>query len=167
MAATVSVKEVNGAAAGTPTTITNLRFKTKDETTQDNNYTLLKPDAGVNYSFKKTVFLNADDSPAGTINNIKFFCDGDIGWTGVSVKALPADAYTQATGTESTSGDELETAVDIETYTSASPLALTGSIDNPDTGKISQYLQMQALVSTGAGPGGLSPETCTFRYDET
>lgn len=167
MAATVSVKEVNGADAGSATTITNLRFKTKDETTQDENYTLLKPDADVNYSFKKTIFLNADTAPAGTINNIKFFCDGEIGWTGVDVKGLPADAYVQATGTESVSGDELEDAVDIETYTSASPLSLTGSITTPDTGKISQYLELQAIIGVTAGPGALAQETCTFRYDET
>lgn len=167
MSATVSVKEVNGASAGVATTITNSRFCTKDMYNPGDTFTLIKPAAGSNYSYKKTLYLNADTSPAGTINNIKFFCDGTIGWTGVSVKGKVADAYTQASGTEGTTGDELADATDIESYTSGSPLSLTGDIDNPDTGKISQYLELQAIIGTGAGPGALSPETCTFRYDET
>lgn len=167
MSATVSVKEVNGASAGTPVTVTNSRFCTTDDDNPLLTYPLIKPAAGSNYSYKKSLYLNADTAPAGTINNIKFFCDGDIGWTGVVVKGKVADAYTQATGTPATTGDELADATDIESYTSASPLSLTGSIDNPDTGKISQYLELQAVIGTGAGAGALTPETCTFRYDET
>ena len=163
----MSIKEVNGASAGTATTVTNVRFCTTDDDAPGTNYPMVKPGTGnTNYSFKKTVYLNADTSPSSIINNIKFYCDGTIGWTGVDVKVKAANSYTQATGTEGSSGDELADATDIETYTSASPLSLTGSVSNPDTGKVSQYLEMQAIVSDSAVAGSLAAETCTFRYDE-
>jgi hypothetical protein len=44
---------------------------------------------------------------------------------------------------------------------------MTGSIANPDTGKVSQYLELQAVISDTAVAGALAAETCTFRYDET
>lgn len=166
MAATVSVKEVNGASAGTPTTVTNSRFCTKDIYNPGTGDVLVKPNTGgTNYSFKKTLYLNADTAPSTSINNVKFFCDGTIGWTGVTAKVKPVDSYTQATGTDDVTGDVLAGATDITTYVTASPLALTGSVAAA-TGKISQYLELQAIISDAAGPGALSAETCTFRYDE-
>jgi len=163
----MSVKEVNGGATPVATTITNCRFCTEDNYNPLLTYPLVKPaPAGTNYSFKKTVYLNADTAPSGTINNIKFYCDGTIGWAGVNVEGKVADAYTEPTGTEGTSGDD-NNGVDIETYSSGSPLSLTGSITGPDTGKVSQYLELQAVISDAAGAGALSPETVTFRYDET
>jgi hypothetical protein len=49
---------------------------------------MVKPAAeGTNYSYKKTLYLNADTSPSSIINNVKFFCDGTIGWTGVDIEA--------------------------------------------------------------------------------
>ncbi len=163
----MSVKEVNGGATPVASTIANCRFCTTDEYNPVLEYPLVKPDTGLtNYSFKKTVYLNADTAPSGTINNIKFYCDGTIGWTGVNVEGKASDTYTEPTGTEGTSGDD-NNGTDIETYTSASPLSLTGSITNPDTGKVSQYLELQAIISDAAEAGALTPETCTFRYDET
>lgn len=173
MSATTSVKESNGATPDV-TTITNCRLCTSDAYNPGTNYPLVKPAAGSNYSYWKHLYLNADDSPTGTINNIKFYSDGTIGWTGVTLKAGVVDTYDQATGTEGTTGDEANanhsgtpTMTDVATYTSGSPLSLTGSIDNPDTGKISQYLVLQGVLSTDAVAGALAAETLTFRYDET
>jgi len=165
LAATMSVKEVNGGATPVATTITNCRFCTTDDYDPGTDYPLVKPAAGSNYSFKKTVYLNADSSPSSIINNVKFFCDGTIGWTGVTVEVAAADAYSAPTGTEGTTGDD-NNGTAITTYTTGSPLSLTGSISNPDTGKVSQYLEMQAVVSTSAEAGALAAETVTFRYDE-
>jgi len=167
MSATISVKEVNGGATPVATTITNSRFCTKDDYNPELENPLVKPETGLtNYSFKKSLYLNADTAPSGTINNIKFYCDGTIGWTGVDVEGKAADAYTEPTGTEGTTGDDND-GTNIETYTSVSPLSLAGSITNPSTGKVSQYLELQAVVSDAAEAGALAPETCTFRYDET
>ena len=166
MAATMSVKEVNGGATPVASTITNVRFCTTDNHNPGTDYPCVKPAAGSNYSFKKTIYLNADTSPSSIINNVKFFCDGTIEWTGVTIEVAAADSYTEPTGTEGTTGDDASLNNDITTYTSASPLSLTGSISNPDTGKISQYLELQAVISADAVAGALAAETLSFRFDE-
>ena len=170
MVATVSIKEVNGASAGTPTTVTAVRFCTTDDYNPLLTYPLVKPAAGSNYSYMKSTYLNADTAPAGTINNIKWYTDGTIGWTGVTIQAGTTDTYAQATGTQGTTGDQMTgktNQASAATFTSASPLAVPGSIDNPNTGKISGYVVTQAVVGTGAAAGTLAAETITFCYDET
>lgn len=168
MAATISVKEVNGSGAGTPTTVTAIRFCTADNYNPGTSYPLIKPSTGTNYSYVKWLYLNADTSPGTIINNIKFFTDGDIGWTGITVYGGISDTYTQSTGTEGTTGTH-DTALttDISDYTSASPLDFTTDhIDNPATGKITRYLKLQADI-TNAAPGGVTAsETLYFQYDE-
>jgi hypothetical protein len=168
MAATVSIKEINGASTGTPTTVTSVRFCTEDAYNPGTTDPLVVPaTAGTNYSYKKTHYLNADTSPAGTINNIKWYTDGTIGWTGVTIQVKASTTYAQATGTVGVTGDVLSGGADASGKTSASPLTLTGSIANPDTGKISQIVETQGVVSDAAVAGTLSAETITFQYDET
>jgi hypothetical protein len=166
MAATVSVKECNGAT-GTPTTITAARFCTDDDNNPGTTHPLVVPAAGSNYSYKKSYYLNADTSPAGTINNVKWYTDGTIGWTGITVQAKTVSGYTVASGTVDTTGNQMTGGADATTYTTASPLSVTGTISNPSTGKISDYVELQAVVSTSAVAGTVAAETITFRYDET
>jgi len=168
MAATVSIKEVNGASPGTATTITNLRHCTSDTYNPGTSYPIPRPSSGIKRGYWKTIYLNADTSPSGTIDNIKFYCDGSIDWTGCTLYIGTTDTYTQATGTEGDSGDDSTVATtDITTYTSSSPLSVNGSISNPDTGKISDYVILQLDVTSSASAGLLSQETLTFQYDET
>lgn len=167
MAATISVKQAYGAGPSA-TTITNLRFNTDDTVNPGTTNPMIKPSAGTNSSFFKTVYLNADDSPAGTIDNVKIYSDGTIGWTGCTLYIGSTGSYTQATGTEGTDGDDSSVATaDIADFTSGAPKSLTGSIDNPATGKITDYVVMQVDLTTSATAGTLSSETLTFQYDET
>lgn len=167
MAATVSVKQSVGAGPSN-TTITNLRFNTDDTVNPGTTNPLVKPAAGTNRSYWKTVYLNADTSPSGTINNCKIYSDGTIGWTGVTLYLGSSGSYTQATGTPGTTGDDSSVATaDIAGFTSGAPKSLTGSIDNPATGKITDYVVMQTDLSTSAVAGTLAAETLTFQYDET
>lgn len=167
MAATVVTKQSVGSGP-TNTTITNCRFNTDDTVNPGTTNPLVKPSAGTNRSFWKTVFLNADTTPSGTINNVKIYCDGTIGWTGVTVYLGTTGTYTQATGTAGTTGDDSSVATaNIEDFTSGAPKSVTGSIDNPNTGKITDYVVMQADLSTSAVAGTLSAETVTWQYDET
>lgn len=167
MAATMSVKETNGGATPVDSTVTNVRFCTTDNYNPGTSYPMVKPGTGLtNYSFKKTLYLNADTTPSSLINNVKFYCDGTIGWTGVTIEVGTADTYTEPTGTEGSTGDDEGLNTNITTYTSSSPLSLTGSISNPNTGKVSQYLELQAVISDSAVAGALAAETVTFRYDE-
>lgn len=167
MAATVSVKQANSTGP-TATTITNVRFNTDDTVNPGTTNPLVKPAASVNRSYWKTVYLNADTSPSGTINNVKIYCDGSIGWTGCTLYLGSTGTYSQATGSAGTSGDDSTVATaNIQNYTSGAPKSLTGSISNPSTGRISDYVVMQVDVSTSAVAGTLSTETVTFQYDET
>ena len=170
MAATVSIKEVNGASTGTPTTITASRFCTTDSYNPTTTYPLVKPAAGSNYSYVKSFYLNADTTPAGTINNIKWYTDGAIGWTGVTFQAGTSASYAQATGTQGTTASQMTgktNQASADTFTSGAPLSVTGTISNPSTGKISDYVLCQAVVSTSAVAGTLAAETITWQYDET
>jgi hypothetical protein len=88
-------------------------------------------------------------------------------WTGVTLFAGTNASYTQATGNSTTGDDSAVATTDASTYTTGSPLSVSGSISNPSTGKISDYVMVQADLSTGAVAGTLAAETLTFRYDET
>ncbi len=170
MSATISIKEVNGASTGTPTTVTAVRFCTDDLVNPTTTSPLVKPSAGSNYSYKKSTYLNADTTPSGTINNVKWFTDGTIGWTGVTIQAGTAAAYAQATGTPNTTGTQMTaqgSQADASTFTTGSPLAVTGTLSNPSTGKISDHVVFQAVLSTSAVAGTLASETITWRYDES
>jgi hypothetical protein len=168
MAATISVKEVNGDGP-TASTITGAVLCTKDIYNPGTTYPLVKPTSGTNRSYWKHFYLNADTSPTGTINNVKWYTDGTIGWTGVTLYAGTHTTYVKAAGTEGTTGNDYTTVAlsDAAAMTSASPLSVTGTISNPNTGKISNYVIVQADLSTSATAGTLSAETITWRYDET
>jgi len=167
MAATVSVKESNGATP-TASTITNARYKTEDTYATDTSNPLVKPSSGTNYSFWKFHYLNADSSPTGTIDNVKWYTDGSIGWSGCTLYVGVHSIYSQATGTVGTTGDVFSAASYVAaSFVSAVPLSIGGSIDNPSTGKITDYIVTQVGVSTSASAGTLSQETIYWRYDET
>lgn len=168
MAATVSVKQANSTGP-TATTITNLRFNTDDTVNPGTTNPMVKPAAGTNRSYWKTVYLNADTTPSGTINNVKIYGDGTLDWTGCTLYIGASGTYTQATGTAGTTGDDSSIAtVDISRYSSAAAAKpITGTISNPSTGKITDYVIMQTDISTSAVAGTLSAETITFQYDET
>jgi hypothetical protein len=167
MAATVSIKECNGTGP-TATTVTALRFCTTDVYNPGTNYPLVKPGTGsTNYSYKKSLYLNADTTPTGTINNVKFYSDGNIGWTGVTIQAKTSATYSQATGTQGTTGAQMTGGASVASHTSAAPLSVNGTLSNPSTGKISDYVELQAVISDTAVAGTLSSETLTFQYDVT
>lgn len=166
MAASVSVKQAVGAGP-TVTTITNLRFNTDDTVNPGIVNPLVRPAAGTYRSFWKTVYLNADTSPSNFINNVKLYSDGTIGWTGCTLYGGSSGTYTQATGTAGTQGDDSAVATALVSgWTSGAPKQLTGTISNPSTGRISDYVIMQVDVSSSAVAGTLAAETMTFQYDE-
>lgn len=157
------------------------RASTSDAPTPGTTNPIPIPAAGTNYSFWVVLQLNAFTTPAGTINNIKWYLDGTNSWTGVTFEVGTSPVYTQATGTTGATGDQLTdtnytvgtltpttpTADNGFTYTSASPLAVTGTLSNPATGAIGDFVAYQLSVGTTAGAGTLSAENITFQYDET
>ncbi len=176
MAATVNTRQLNGTTPGSPSTIAAIYMQTSEQAAQDTTNILMRPLAGNYYSFWMTVYLNAESSPVTTINNVKIYSSGASPWTGVTlyVGDETTSTYVQATGTVGQTGSEMvanhgqiTARTDMNTYTSGSPKSVSGSISNPNTGRISDYVVLQCEVGTGATPGPLTGQTLTWRYDET
>jgi len=89
MAATVQLVEKNGAG-GTQTDKTsgNIRFKNADNSTVDTSNPMVKPGAGVDYSFEKWLRMNVSGGTYTEITNVKVYMDGANGLgTGVTLYA--------------------------------------------------------------------------------
>lgn len=172
MAATVSIKERNGSGPA-DTVVATATFSASDVPAPGTANPMVRPASGLtNYSFWKHLFLNADTAPAVSINNIGWYTDGAIGFgTGLTLRAGTRATYTQATGTVGTTGNEAAAALSVGmtaagSFTIGAPLAVAGSIANPSTGKISDFLVLQVTLADTSGPGLLPTETSTWSYDE-
>lgn len=187
MVATADIQEGNGAGP-TWTTITTARFATMDAYNPDTANPCLK-DASMTYSYWKHHCLLLGGTFT-TINNVRWFCDGTIGWglgtTGrlavgqrdAGDHGCPIANYDQATGTLGTTGDALKHATNGHTYYKDETAALanaetfvTGSrllVDSGDhtVAEKTKCIVYQVEVDTDATTGTKTAETFTFAYDE-
>lgn len=185
MAATVQIGRKTGVAPGTFTDITTLNTRANAEDVHSVAGTtnpIRIPASGTNYSYWVSTRLKVTVTPAGTIDNLRWFTDGANGFgTGVTAKGAKASTgadsgYRIATGTPGTTGTQLlqanhsgldEAPADVFGFTSGAPKTLTGTISNPTTGEFGDHWVYQIEVGTTAGPGATAQETFTYRYDET
>lgn len=193
MVATVKVFYDFGGSDGNPATEQdtsslgppNLRFKTNDNATIDNQDPIPIPTSGSVDSYWKHVYLKCTGGTFTQIDNVKFYTDGSGFGTGITTNVgnqLPtknsgSDAgYEVATGTAGSSGDEMvasHTGISAKSdafgKTSGSPMTVSisesGSLIDA-TNETTNYLVFQMNVASTAGPGNLSDETWTFQYDE-
>ena len=176
---TVTIERYNGAGE-TATNITsiNTRLNAEDTHTTAGTANPIKiPAAGTNYSYWAVTRLNCTVTPAGTINNIKWYTDGANGLgTGVTAKCNTATGYVQASGTPGVTGLQLTTGnyatlagapTNSFAYTSGAPLSVTGTISNPSTGVFGDRVVYQHEVGTTASPGVTGTEPINWQYDET
>lgn len=167
----VQVHRLTGEEAEPTTTdITdsNTRLNAEDAHSESGtNNPILIPDDGTNYSYKASTQLYFDGSGTGTIDNIKWYTDGDneLG-TGVGLQVATAGEYSQATGTEGETGDDI-TGDDAFNYTSGSPLDVDGSVTDPADELFGDIVELQTTVGDNASAGATTSETMTFRYDST
>lgn len=167
MAATVLIREKNGAGeTATDKTSGTIRFKNADDATVDLNNPLVKPGAGVDYSYEKWLRLNVSVAPAGNITNPKVYMTGsaDTGQN-LYMRTTNPGSYTTPAEATATTGY-----TDAFTYTSGSPKALDVANAGPytSTGDKGDYLVMMMTVGTTvAAPGTLNSKTITFTWDET
>jgi len=166
MPATVKIYSYHGSTpSGSDVTDSTIRFKTADNDAQDTSNPIVIPDSGTNYSYIKQLALYAETSPSGTIDNVKFYGPGSLGWTGCGCYVTTSSTYTDPTTQQDTA---LSGWTDnFGSYTSSSPLSVAGSISNPDTGRVSDYVVLQLGVESTAEPGVQSSVQITMRYDET
>lgn len=177
MAATVLIRRLTGAGP-TATDITSINTRANAEdthTTAGTSNSILIPESGTNYSYWVTTRLDVTAISSGTVDNVKWFTDGSnsLG-TGCGMRVGTATGYTQATGTEGETGLELNSTnyptftlgnANAFTYTSASPLNVTGSTST--TGQFGDRVVYQTTVGSTASGGVTGSETLTWRYDDT
>ncbi len=181
MAADIEIIRITGTTGSqVPTDITaiNTRANAFDtHSTADTTNPVQKPTSGLKYSYWVSTRLDADTTPAGTIDTLRWFSDDTNNFgTGITCLGNTSTTYIQATGTPADTGTQLTTTVhsgltaaptDVFAFTDSSPKVLTGSISNPSTGEFGDYFIYQLEVATNAGAGESTQETWTFRYDET
>jgi hypothetical protein len=180
--ATIEWRRGTGAASGTDpttgTTITHLKNKTKDEATNDTNYSIPIPSALYNYSFWETIYAYAT-ALSEVLSNFKIYGGGvPSGYTGVilHIGDEQSDTYIQATGTESETGLEI---VDnhsqvtsktdfLATYTSGNKkaIALAGGVASIiGVGRVTKYIFFQMRVTITATHGALANYSIVGQYD--
>lgn len=168
MAATVQIISLHGATGATETQIDGgtCRFKAADNDTADANNPLVISGSTI-YSYIKQIQFKATVTPANTINNLKFYTDGSNGLgtgVGIGAKTYAAGSYVNP----ATQGQaQVAGLTDIFTYTSGSPLSVTGSISNPNTGLFGDIINLQMNVANTASQGTTGSETGTFSFDES
>ena len=164
MVATVVITSYHGAAGGTTTDITAMRFKKADNDTADTNNRMPIPASGTEYSYLKHTALRATSSPTALIDTCRFYGDGGLP-TGVQM-FVRDNAYTDPTA-------QIDTVLggwsnNYASFTSSAKLTIAGSITNPSTGKIfTNYLQWQMGVISTASAGVMTAETATYEYLES
>lgn len=185
MTATVTVRRHTGTAGSqTKTDITSgtALASTSDAPSPGSANPIPIPTSGSKYSYWVSTRLSVDVTMAGTIDNLKWFADGANGFgTGVTCNGAKASTgsnagYREAGGTPGDTGTQLTTGNhtgldatpgDVFAYTSGSPLSLVGTMSNPSTGDLGDFMVWQMVVASTASPGLTPTETFTFRYDET
>lgn len=182
MAAVLDTQEINGTAPGALTALPSpsgrLTFQMIDAAAEDESNLPMRPPSGLYYAYWKSVYLNAISSPPTEINNVKFFSDGIIPWTGVTLyvgNQTPLVAnYVQAIGTEGQTGVEMITGhggisakTIMNTYSSSETAkSIDGSISTPNVGAITKLLVLQCNFSINVVPGDTGTTELTWVYDE-
>lgn len=175
MAATVLIYRWTGATAGTGADITSTttRMKQADNGTADTNNPV--PAVTTSYSYWVSTRLHCSVAPANSVSNLKWYSDGTSAGTGLTVSGAKASTganagYRQATSAillnnTNHTGLDVASATDVTTYTSGSPLAITGS--TAGTGDFGDFFVYQLAATSSAAPGPMTARTYTWQYDET
>jgi hypothetical protein len=170
MAATYQVDVFHGSGPSAGAWPSGGRFHRADtDPTTDGATTFIPiPTSGTNYSWRKSFKLNVTVAPTGVVSNLRFFSDGVSWGTGITPYAKQKAAYTQATSSDNTALFD-GTAVDLTTYTAASPLTINaGTVLTATTGYGTQdYLVIQIGGITTVAAGTSTARTMTYRVDET
>ena len=169
MAAPIVIEQLTGATP-THTTIAASPFLygTADSYNAGSTSPVLRPASGSNYSYEASMVPLASGTFT-SLSNWKFYSDGANGLgtgLGIAGKALSSGSYTAATGTSGSTATQITAATDLFTYTSGSPLALTGTVTAAGNGTV-QYLRSQSSVASTAALGTSASETMTFQWDES
>jgi len=164
----------------------NIRFKTNDNPTIDENDPVPIVTGQTKRSYWKQIYLKCTGAPSVKCNNFKFYTDGGGFGTGITLNVAEqfptknhgsSSGYEVATGTPGDTGDEMvanhagvTSKVDAFGKTQGSPL--NGPSVSEDSNQIdavdetTNYLVFQLDVADTAQPGNKDDEDLTIQYDE-
>ncbi len=170
VAATVVIEQLNGSGPTATTVVASpFLFGTSDVYNAGNTVPVQRPASGTNYSYEASFRMLASGTFT-SLSNWKFYSDGANGLgTGLDItcKALAQGSYAQATGTSGVTATAMYgSPASLFTYSSGSPLSLTGSISSAGNGTV-QLVRAQASVASTAAVGTSSSETSTAQWDES
>lgn len=177
MAATVIINRLTGAGPSlTAITTINTRCNAEDaHSVAGTTNPITVPTSGTNYSYWCVTRLQCTVAPTTLINNLKWYTDGTNSFgTGVTLSVGTATGYTQASGTAGTTGIVLSAGnyatwtlgnANAFTYTSASPLSVTGSTSTAV--EFGDRVVFQFNIATTAAPGATPQENLNWRWDES
>jgi len=188
MAATVLIREYNGAAPGTPTDKTSgtVRFKNADDASVDLANPLVVPAAGQEYSYEKFLRLSASGDYT-QISNLVLYTDGAPGF--IAGSPTEVDVFYAVTGSyrapaipdegsdppqSDLVGSPVENMSNLFAAVSGSPIDMDGINTGPftptsptaDQQEIGDFVALVMQVKPGATAGITNAETITFGYDE-
>jgi hypothetical protein len=171
MAATVEIREWNGASPGTPTTKTSgtIRFKNADDANVDLNDPIVRPTSGNVYSYEKALRLYIGATgPTGSITSPRMYSDTTPGFgSGITMDVGVTGTFP---GGGLTNSDSSIANTNFFSFSSGSPRTMDVTNTGPYTGTttdIADFLILQATVNSTASPGLTPSETLTIAYDET
>jgi hypothetical protein len=186
MPSTIYIEKWIGATGSqTQINITNVnqRMTTNDENASGSPSAnpIPIPLSGVNASFWQNITPYVQVTPSTSVQNVKWYTSGVNPFTGsntgssIVFSGSHTGSYIQAYGTVGTTGVFMVSGsfpwaasqmANMFTYTSASPLSITGSLSNPNTGSFAEFVTYQAYVSANAVAGQTSQATFTIQWDE-
>ena len=173
--------EVDVSTLGPP----NIRFKTDDTITIDNNNPIPIVAATTKRSFWIHIYLKASTAPAVKIDNVRFYTSDGTTWgTGTALKvgtetpaktSVSTAGYDEATGSVGDTGDVMTdhtgitASTDAFALTEGSPKTVPiteGSSQIDAANETSNYVVLQMEVIDTATQGDLGNETMFIKYDE-
>lgn len=179
MVAVVIINRLTGAGpATTDITGANTRANAFDShTTGDTSNPIEIPGAGTNYSYWVVTRLEATGAPDNLIDNIEWFTDTVNSYgTGITNVGNTATGYVQATGTPGQTGIELTTGnygtltaapTDVFAHSTGTPKVIAGNTTTAIEFGDRFVFQVAVATSATAGTKPATPETFTWRFDET
>lgn len=161
MPATFTWEETYGASPGTTTTTSYLHLLNVDaasgNATNYQNYPITVPTSGNNYSYERWV-RGRWTGTYNNIQNIKFWMSAGTLNTGWTVNAGVTTSYSTPVNTASSIAN------------AAIPTSQASALTPNFSGGYSDYIVLQAVVASTAGPGDMAPSpgvTYSMSYDES
>jgi len=145
MAATVQW-ENSTAASATWASVTQIRFKNANDANIDLNNPMVKPGAGVDYSFEKAMRANCTVAPSNQISNVRYFFNGSE-TTGIDSYHKFTASYTQPVELDAGSIAGYVNTANSTYYAWAGVTTFTG------TGQIGDLVYFGITVGTSASSG--------------